>query len=60
MFSKIRRLVGNLRLDHEPGDTPQVNMFNAKNININNGSFIINNSNGGGQRLRLHFCGQLN
>jgi hypothetical protein len=57
MFSKI----------HEPRDThqqvdtldtPQVNFFKAKNIEINDGSFTINNTIGGGQGL--HFYGQLN
>jgi hypothetical protein len=33
-------------------DTPQVNMFKAKNININDGSFTIYNTIGGGQGLQ--------
>jgi hypothetical protein len=39
-------------------DIPQVNMFKAKNINISDGSFTINNIIGGGQDL--HISGQLN
>jgi hypothetical protein len=38
-------------------DTPQVNMFNATNINISDGSFTINNTIGGGQDL--HFSDNL-
>jgi hypothetical protein len=57
MFSEI----------HEPRDThqqvdtrdiPQVNMFQAKNMKIIDGSFTINNTIGGGQGL--HFYAQLN
>jgi hypothetical protein len=38
--------------------TPQVNMFKAKKIKVNDGSFTINNTFGSGQGL--HFYGQLN
>jgi hypothetical protein len=38
-------------------DIPQVNMFKAKNINISDGSFTINNTIGGGQDL--HFSDNL-
>jgi hypothetical protein len=57
MFAKILKLVAN-SLDVESRDTvdtrdtPQVNMFNAKNLNINDGSFAIYNTTGGGQGLQ--------
>jgi hypothetical protein len=45
-------------MDFDTRDTPQVNMFKAKNMTINGGSFTIYNTIGGGQGL--HFYGQLN
>jgi hypothetical protein len=67
MFSKILKLVAKSRLEHEPRDThqqvdtrdtAQVNFFKAKNVKVNDGSFTINNTIGGGQGL--HFYAQLN
>jgi hypothetical protein len=49
---------GDIHQQVDTRDTPQVNMFKAKKININDGSFTINNNIGG--RQGLHFYGQPN